>query len=312
MTTPETSEAGKVSLEELLRLKRAERPAPEFWARFEQDLRAKQLAAIVEKRPWWVALRLPLATRVLSRWTVQLPLAAAAVLALSFVVVREDRSNTVVGSPAAQAEVKVAAARSSLTQRAREVPAVAAQQSVVVPLPESLADVGVGLAPEVAIKPQVERAQEPAIVPALAVAATVAPADPVAEVALSLMAADGVPALTPLPVGVVELSPVGFEVVASAESGPGFGTPFENERLSIQWAQIKSEVGAGRASPTSPREVRRKRILASLVLADNSSDAHRFIRGDGREVMARPFGDEAAYDGVSRIGMGGDRLTLKF
>ena len=120
------------------------------------------------------------------------------------------------------------------------------------------------------------------------------------------------PALTPLPVGVVELSPVAFEAVASVESGPGFITPFENEGLSIQWAQIKSEVGASRASPTSPREVRRKRILASLVLADNSSDAHRFIRGDGREVMARPFGDEAAYDGVSRIGMGGDRLTLKF
>ena len=57
MTTPEPSEAGKVSLGELLRLKRAERPEPEFWARFEQDLRAKHLAAIVEKRPWWVALR---------------------------------------------------------------------------------------------------------------------------------------------------------------------------------------------------------------------------------------------------------------
>ena len=41
------------TLESLLRLKRAETPGPEFWTRFEADLRGRQLAAIVEKRPWW-------------------------------------------------------------------------------------------------------------------------------------------------------------------------------------------------------------------------------------------------------------------
>jgi hypothetical protein len=53
-----------ISLEDLLRLKRAERPPVEFWATFDRELRAKQLSALVEKRPWWqrmpkVALRLP-------------------------------------------------------------------------------------------------------------------------------------------------------------------------------------------------------------------------------------------------------------
>jgi hypothetical protein len=43
------------TLESLLRLKRAEVPTPEFWTRFEQELRDRQLAAIVEKRPWWCA-----------------------------------------------------------------------------------------------------------------------------------------------------------------------------------------------------------------------------------------------------------------
>ncbi len=43
----------KITIESLLRLKRAERPPPEFWARFESDIRAKQLAAIVVRRPWW-------------------------------------------------------------------------------------------------------------------------------------------------------------------------------------------------------------------------------------------------------------------
>ena len=44
----------KITVEELLRFKRAERPPAEFWAKFESEMREKQLAAIVGKRPWWV------------------------------------------------------------------------------------------------------------------------------------------------------------------------------------------------------------------------------------------------------------------
>jgi hypothetical protein len=44
-----------VTLESLMRLKRLERPPGEFWAQFDSELRAKQLAAIVDKRPWWSA-----------------------------------------------------------------------------------------------------------------------------------------------------------------------------------------------------------------------------------------------------------------
>jgi len=47
---------GKVTLEDLLRAKRAERPPAEFWTRFEEELRAKQLAALVQQRPWWVGV----------------------------------------------------------------------------------------------------------------------------------------------------------------------------------------------------------------------------------------------------------------
>jgi hypothetical protein len=43
----------KMTIEDLLRLKRAERPPAEFWAKFEAEMRAKQLAAIVVRRPWW-------------------------------------------------------------------------------------------------------------------------------------------------------------------------------------------------------------------------------------------------------------------
>jgi hypothetical protein len=77
----------KIAVEDLLRVKRAERPAAEFWTRFESELRAKQLAAIVEKRPWWHGLsRLAAGSARL-----QLSLGATAVFALSVFVVREYR-----------------------------------------------------------------------------------------------------------------------------------------------------------------------------------------------------------------------------
>jgi len=75
----------KVTLEQLLRVKRAEKPSPEFWAQFERELRMKQLAAIVEPRPWWAPF-----IRVGSRLArYQMPVGAAAVVALTLLTVRQ-------------------------------------------------------------------------------------------------------------------------------------------------------------------------------------------------------------------------------
>jgi hypothetical protein len=71
----------KIMLEDLLRLKRAERPPPEFWGQFDAQMRAKQLAAIVVRRPWWDGL-----SRVFSRsHRVILPAGAVAALGLVWV-----------------------------------------------------------------------------------------------------------------------------------------------------------------------------------------------------------------------------------
>ena len=68
----------KIVVEDLLRLKRAERPAPDFWSRFDAEMRAKQLAAIVVRRPWWDGL-----SQVYSRGhRLVLPFGAAAAMAL--------------------------------------------------------------------------------------------------------------------------------------------------------------------------------------------------------------------------------------
>ena len=76
-----------ISVDDLLRLKRAERPPAEFWSEFDRQLRAKQLAAIVGRRPWWQDL-----TRVFSGFRpYHLPLGVATVLAVAFVSVRVNQ-----------------------------------------------------------------------------------------------------------------------------------------------------------------------------------------------------------------------------
>src|SRR5829696_5398234 len=78
-----------VTLEDLLRLKRAERPPAGFWQRFDTELRTKQLAALVNKQPWWN--RIPQSFTSFARY--RLPLGATAALALTLVTVREYRSD---------------------------------------------------------------------------------------------------------------------------------------------------------------------------------------------------------------------------
>src|SRR5208283_4018577 len=74
----------KITVEDLLRFKRAELPPAEFWAKFESEMRAKQLAAIVSRRPWWVG-----ASRIFPFvYRRQLVLGMAAAIALTWAGVR--------------------------------------------------------------------------------------------------------------------------------------------------------------------------------------------------------------------------------
>jgi hypothetical protein len=77
----------KLTLEDLLRVKRAERPPADFWTSFDRELRTRQLAAAVEKPRWWFAL--PRVFAGFARY--QMPMGAAAVLAVTFLTLREYR-----------------------------------------------------------------------------------------------------------------------------------------------------------------------------------------------------------------------------
>ena len=295
MSAPETNKLGKVSLEELLQLKRAERPAPEFWARFEQDLRVKQLAAIVEKRPWWVALRLPQATRTLARWSRPLPLGAAAVLALSVLVVREYRPANV-----ALEGVTAAPVRSVVTVGP-------VNPGVTVPHAPALVTQGAGAAESLVqvLEPSDAPLPTAPIRAPLAAAAPIPPATPPAAQAVERPQA--VQALG-------ELSAVAFADPVATEPVQSFDTFFELGAMgpADQGALSVGVAKASRTAPASAREARLGRVLAGLVVADNSLDREGSSQRQVHEVLASALSDARGYDSLGRIGLGGDRLILKF
>ena len=134
-----------IEIEDLLRLKRTERPRPEFWSEFDHQLRTKQLAALVAKRPWWD--RLPSAFAGLSRY--RLPLGAAAILGVSFLTFGDRLGNFDTGGlvsadvqPLAAAVERPAARGDVLTARSApaDEPASVAQTSApTLVMPESVA-----------------------------------------------------------------------------------------------------------------------------------------------------------------------------
>src|SRR3954469_24530141 len=79
---PELNQRPKVPVEDLLHLKRAERPDADFWTKLGRELRQKQLTALMEKRPWWQELPQFLARRA------YLPVGATAILAFTLVSVK--------------------------------------------------------------------------------------------------------------------------------------------------------------------------------------------------------------------------------
>ena len=91
-----------ITIEDLLHLKRAEVPPADFWSTFDRELRAKQLAALVAKRPWWQ--RLPKSFSKLARY--RIPLGASAVLAITFFTVRDDDG---ISAPVDDSAIPVAA-----------------------------------------------------------------------------------------------------------------------------------------------------------------------------------------------------------
>ena len=257
----------KVTLEDLLQLKRAERPPAEFWTRFEQELRAKQLAAIVEKRPWWQGL---------SRTWVRFSLPVGAAAALAFVLVQEH--NFAPGT-------------------ARVSPPVAGPAVAVV-----------SAAPADPLRPALAAVRPVTTLPAVAIAMD----HPTA-------AAPGLP--EPVPVPAVSAPPAALVSWASTASPEELSIAnYLNASGGLDPSRFlppppaKIETGPVGDIPANPvaLAVRDQKLAQLLPRTDETAPVEAASAAQVHERISRRLSEDLLYASVHRIGLYGDRVTVKF
>lgn len=267
-----------VTLDDLLRLKRAERPPAGFWAEFDRTLRAKQLAALVAKRPWWQTLPSPFA--VLRRH--RLPIGAAAAFALTLVAMREYRAV----APAklnGDGAVSVGAVRV-----ASQLPPI--ESAPAIPVAGALTT-SAEASPSEAPKANLDAGgQSRALAATLAVAA---PGDHVA--------ADIAPAVSQASVSLSRAAHIPDFVVADrmAVAAPAFEPrPATAQRAVIDPLQQMTPPGESR---------RAARLLTAMVSSGQPQPSSRVT-----ERAASRIAEDSLYEQVSRFGARGDRFNVKF
>ena len=280
-----------VTLEDLLRLKRSERPAPEFWTEFDQQLRAKQLAALLPKRPWWHGFRVSWAG--LGR--LHMAAGAAAVLAVTFVAWRDD------GLPRVRpvdsgADVPVAV--------------VASENAVAMTTPAAGADVAnlrveslAGLKePAVATVPMVAMAELSTAVDGPVAAET--PLAPIAEVTYPVFES------RTLATGAEASSPSARFIAANLAAA--------QETVGVQLLGEMTGYDAGllarpaKVEPlqhmTPPGEARRSNRYLTAMVSMAATDPS----AETTERMARRISPEELYDQVRRFGTRQGGLNVRF
>lgn len=266
----------KVTLEDLLRLKRAERPAPEFWNNFERELRQKQLTALLEKRPWWQELPHLLARRS------YLPIGATAILAFTLVSIKYY-------TPAQLAQVEAPAAGNtapaSLSAATSAVVATAPVSSPLVNRSEQTAP----------------RMDDRTTVAALRTELPAVAAN--ADVQLPVMIApqpEETPSARSIAANLAHLEQSEPELL-NALVGNRLSTPARVQTASLQTTELAS-------LPTNASK--RSRILAQY--SDRQLAPEPTAPAIVRERLARRLGDPEIFDRISRVGVRGDAVSLKF
>jgi len=267
----------KVSLEDLLRLKREERPTSEYWSQFDRELRAKQLAALVEKRPWWH--RLPAWSLNWRRY--HLPLGATAALALTLVSLRDGGSNV---TPASVREERATAAASSVRPTESGAVSTLAPASVE---RVALAPATVDVAPNAAFT-------------SLAAAGSDLPQEDLV---------DSVESSTAAPTGT-------SEAISARGAGGKMLTALDAEQPlarslgAAREAKVATVRGASfepLAQMSSPTEVRRARYRTAMAMPVAKETV-----AQANDRLARNLSDERMNDTLRRFDAKADRLSLKF
>lgn len=273
------SQKRAVTLEELMRVKRAERPPPEFWAQFDREMRTKQLAAIVEPKPWWAPF-IKVGARV-SRH--QVPIGAAAVLLLSFVSIREYRTTEL--RPAFVPEVNRPAVETN------------------------------NLAETVMAEESTHRAVSPSVSPIaqteLPAAPVISPAPAVSNPAVQVGTVAHVVPLMDRPPQAVEPTPSARYIAANLAAVQAADPSIVNDVFgaSVRMKELREPMRDPLTQINAPGESRRSRLLATALPAiANSSD----VSVGTSDRVARRLTEERLYESISRVGMRGDRVAIKF
>jgi hypothetical protein len=272
-------EKPKVSLEDLLRFKRAEVPTPEFWAGFDEQLRAKQLAALVRRPPWWRRIfDGPSLAEALRR--VRLPFGATAILVLSVITLSDSRwtgerpESDDIAAPQVVEPVELGVAFQSGSPR----------ELVVIDTTSVAEQTGDAAAELGTIQESVgtEGLASAGLFPGSFFASDASPST--RSIAANLMAAG-------------EAEP---ELIRSFMGGATRAS--EKVRVTMRTTIDPLQ------QMTPPSEVRLARYRSPLVVASNSADT----ADRTGERVARRLSDERLYDQINRFGARGDRLQVRF
>ena len=272
-----------IAIEDLLRLKRAERPPAEFWSQFDRSLRAKQLAALMARKPWWQRLSSVGPFFVRHR----ILIGASAALVVTVVSLRSPRNpaGPVTGTePAAVASVRPAiesAPSLVLAPVSTENSQLAIARAANGPSAD-IASAGSGAA-VVAVVGEIDHAtQTPAMVTSTG---------PAMDAELQPAAARFVAP------GLVAATPMDTKLSRAAALGSAFEARPASTRTTVEPLQ----------QMTPPSETRRARLLTAMVSMASLEDSARTT-----QRVASRIDDERLYEQVSRFGARGDRLSVKF
>jgi hypothetical protein len=264
-----------ITIEDLLRLKRAELPPTEFWATFDRELRAKQLSALVEKRPWWQ--RVPNAFAGIMRYRIALGVSAIAVL--SFVSLRNQEAPS-----SAKSTRTVALA----TQETAAV--VVPLQQVSLPTTAAIVSATPIAAPEHLVALAVPALGDvPAPVGAFAAGGVVVEANPQSQSPIVRHSSENLAVMQATDRSAAR------SLLAAAS---GFEDRAMPSRVAVEPLQ----------QMTPPSESRRARLLTAMVsMASLESSLRTTERAANRIAHERLYDDS-----MSRFDARGDRLQVKF
>jgi hypothetical protein len=275
-----------ITLEQLLRLKRAERPPAEFWAEFDRAMRTKQLAAIVEPRPWWAPF-IRVGSRV-ARY--QLPVGATAVLALSVFTVSQYQ-------PPVGESVYVPTLAQSVQQTAETVPTVSEVPAEVANLRADAVLAKAEPAPLPVDSPARTVAESPARTGEPSISQLVSMVSGARS--LGVMNSELSPSARSIAANLAAVKASEPELARWIEQGPGF----ETRALAAQNAPVEPLTQVS----SSGDSTRVRRLLASALPASLSS-SETANRTPAR--LGRGLSDDRLYERVSRFDVESERLAI--